>query len=101
MSKRAEMLREQREKIYCDQHGLCKTCGMPLALCEAELAHKIPDALWANAKWGRQVIDHEMNKAMTHRGYCNDQQNIQNKPLECNALVRSILREIQAPGRNQ
>lgn len=95
MSRRSETLRDQRLELYAAQHELCETCGLPIALAEAELAHKIPEALWAFARWGRRVIDHPLNKAMTHRGYCNDQQNIQNRPLDCEVLVSRIREAIE------
>ncbi len=91
MSRRSEALRKQREDLYRDQLGYCATCGMPVAYHDCELAHKIPEAKWAIKKWGRGVIDHWMNKAITHRGECNDAQNIQNRPVECARLVEKIV----------
>jgi hypothetical protein len=59
-----------------------------------ELAHRIPEAKWAIRKWGWAVIDHDKNKGITHRGPCNDAQNIQNDPLECEELAAEINKDL-------
>jgi hypothetical protein len=89
------MLRDQREALYYDQLGFCATCHYGMSLESAELAHKIPEAKWAVKKYGFPVVDHVLNKAMTHRGYCNDQQLIQNRPAECDQLAAEIRKEIE------
>ena len=94
MSRRSEWLRDVRGDIYEAQGGRCATCQQSILFSEGQLAHKIPEVVWAIEKYGKSVVDHPMNKAMTHGGFCNDQQNIQNHPLECDELAAEIRKEI-------
>jgi hypothetical protein len=89
MNRHSEAIRDQRLELYHAQNCLCAYCGMPLAFEEAQLAHRIPETIWAFTKYGRKVIDSPLNKGMTHAG-CNVKLNIQNNPLECAALVDRI-----------
>lgn len=90
MSRRSLDLEEDRMTLYRRQHGLCETCNQSLRYQESQLAHRIPEALWAIKKWGMSVIDHPLNKALTHAGACNDAVLIGNDPETCKALVKLI-----------
>ena len=65
MSRRSETIRDQRLEMYEAQNCLCAYCGEPLAFEEAQLSHRIPNAVWAMAKYGRKVVDHPLNKGGT------------------------------------
>jgi hypothetical protein len=90
MSRRSLDLESVRKWLYEKQDHLCAACHQSLKWDEAQLAHRIPEALWAMKKWGPSVIDHPFNKAMTHPFECNDAMLIANDPRECEALVKLI-----------
>jgi hypothetical protein len=94
VSARSEMLRDLRAEMFDEQEGKCSSCGL-LMTGKMELAHRIPDTVWARKKYGRRVIDHRFNKTLTHPGACNDRQNIQNWPVRCDALAKRIRKEIE------
>ena len=80
------------EKGY-EQDWLCASCGEPLNISEAELAHRIPQRRWCLAKYGPEVIHHRMNVALTHHGACNDKMSLGNHPVAMDALAEKIRRE--------
>jgi hypothetical protein len=96
MSRRSERLRDERVVMNTEQGYRCATCHLALPYEGGELAHKIPNAVWAKAKYGPRVIDHRLNKVLTHPGFCNDQQNLQNKPLACDRLAAEIRKELES-----
>ena len=90
MSRRSEALRDQRDRLYAERGGVCETCRCSVPFTDFTLAHRIPEAKWAIRKYGWAVIDHDLNKTVTHRGDCNDAENIQNDPMACDELAAEI-----------
>jgi hypothetical protein len=95
VSERSEMLREQRVSLYRQQAGKCFSCAMPMRFDEFELAHRIPERGWCMKHFGRKVVDHEMNKAGTHRGACNSKAQLDPNSLAAEDLAENIRREIR------
>jgi hypothetical protein len=82
---------EQRLAIYERDGGLCQFCGKPVDINSFQVAHRIARTVWTLKKYGREVIEHPLNKACTHAGKCNDGVLITNRPMECEALIDRIL----------
>jgi hypothetical protein len=59
------------------------------------VAHRIANCVWAIAKYGREVIDHPLNKATTHPGRCNDAMLCTYRDAEREALVAEIRKAIE------
>jgi 5-methylcytosine-specific restriction endonuclease McrA len=103
MSRERERLEahEQRLAIYARDCGLCAYCGRPVDVNSFTVAHRIARTKWAIAKYGRDVIEHPMNKATTHHGACNDLIQCTNKPVEREnlaTLIRARIAESHTPG---
>ena len=86
---------EERLTIFDRQNGICACCGRPLALDDFEIAHRIMNGKWCIEKYGREVIDHPLNKAATHRGRCNSGMLITYNPVKVESLVRQIKAQIE------
>jgi len=81
---------EERLSIHARDHGICRTCKLPVSVDDFEVAHLIANTKANRAHWGNHVIDHPKNKATTHRGACNDGQNIGFNPMAAQALADEI-----------
>ena len=77
------------EKGY-EQDWLCASCGEPLVVQEAELAHRIPQRKFLLAKYGPKIIHHRLNVVLTHHGKCNDAVSLGNNPVEWERLAGEI-----------
>jgi len=86
---------EQRLSIYARDCGLCAYCGRPVDINSFTVAHRIARAKWAIAKYGRDVIEHPLNKATTHPGACNDLIQCTNRPVERENLATLISARIE------
>lgn len=86
---------EKRLAIYERDHGLCAYCGRPVDINSFTVAHRIARSKWAVAKYGRDVIEHPLNKATTHPGACNDLIQCTNKPMDRENLVQIIRARIE------
>ena len=82
---------EQRLAIYERDGGICQYCGLPVDINSFQVAHRIASTKWALAKWGREIIEHPLNKATTHPGACNDLIQVTNNPIAREELIDSIL----------
>jgi hypothetical protein len=82
---------EQRLAIYERDGGICQFCGKPVDINSFQVAHRIAAAKWCYKKYGKEVIDHPLNKACTHAWACNDGMLITNNPVEREKLVDRIL----------
>lgn len=76
---------DERAAIYARDGGRCRSCGERVPWGEFELAHRIANTKANRARWGDAVIDHPLNRVVTHRGACNDACNIGGNPGECRA----------------
>jgi len=85
---------EERLAIFERQNGICACCERPLDLNDFEIAHRIMNGKWCIEKYGREVIDHPLNKAATHRGMCNSAMLITFSPVKVSALVSQIKTQI-------
>ena len=81
---------DERVAIYARDRGRCQTCGEPVAWGDFELAHGIAATKCNYRKYGAEIVDHALNKHLTHRGRCNDAQNIAGDPGKCEALIDEI-----------
>jgi hypothetical protein len=86
---------EERLDIYERDGGLCRSCGLPVDINSFQISHRIAAAKWCYEKYGREVIDHPLNKATTHPGRCNDGQLITYRDAEREALVAEIRKAIE------
>jgi hypothetical protein len=90
---------EQRLAIYERDGGICQFCGKPVDINSFQVAHRIARADWTIKKYGREIIEHPLNKACTHAGKCNDGMLITFRPVEREVLVDEILRDIDSKKR--
>jgi len=81
---------DERAAIYARDGGRCRACGDPVAFDAFEVAHRIADTICNARRFGRDAIDHPLNKATTHPGRCNSRMNIGTNPVECAKLVAEI-----------
>ncbi|MDD5375749.1 hypothetical protein [Acidithiobacillus sp.] len=84
---------EMKVAKWYEQDGRCLACGEPLAVQEAELAHRIPQRKWLLKMYGPGVIHHSMNVCLTHHGDCNDKMSLGNHPIEMEKLAAIIRKE--------
>jgi 5-methylcytosine-specific restriction endonuclease McrA len=84
---------EQRLAIYERDGGICQYCGKPVDINSFQVAHKIARTVWTLKKYGREIIEHPLNKACTHAGACNDLIQVTNNPCEREKIVVAILGE--------
>ena len=85
---------EERLAIFKRQHGICAHCGNPLDINDFEIAHRIMNGKWCVEKYGREIIDHPLNKAATHCGRCNSGVLITYSHVKVSALVEQIKAQI-------
>lgn len=86
---------EERIELYYRDKGICRFCGFNVSIQSFQVAHIIANTVWARKKYGAEVIDHEMNKACTHHGKCNDLIQITNNPVEREILVANIKEKLK------
>lgn len=83
---------EERLAIYSRDGGICQHCHAPVSIHAFEVAHRIAQGKANRKKWGDAIIDHPLNKAITHRDACNSGMNIGHNPMACAVLVAKIER---------
>lgn len=64
-----------------------------------QVAHRIADTKCNRKRFGAEIIDHQLNKATTHAGKCNDAMNCGFNPAKCAAIVDAI-KAVEALRRN-
>ena len=82
------------EKKWNDNRGRCEVCGVPLSGKQPQLAHRIAKKKMWIAKYGAEVIDHEMNLALVCGLQCNSAVLIDMKDLPREELAEKIKTEI-------
>jgi hypothetical protein len=87
---------EERLAIYKRDHGLCACCSLPVDINSFTVAHRIARTKAMLKKYGREVIEHPLNKACTHPGVCNDGVLITFQPVAREVLIDKILEAIDA-----
>ena len=65
---------EMKIRLHAERGGYCQTCMKPVSVEQTQLAHRVPKTKGNLKKYGKQIIHHELNLAIT----CS---------LECNAAV--------------
>ncbi len=95
MTRRALELQDTRVRLYARQQGLCKACKQPISYTDCQLAHRIANTKTNRRVYGEEVVDHWMNKALTHAGNCNDSMNLGMRPVEAGVLAALIRKEIE------
>jgi len=86
---------EQRLAIYQRDYGICAYCGRPVDINSFTVAHRIARTKAMIYKYGRDVIEHPLNKATTHPGACNDLIQCTNRPVEREHLATLIRARIE------
>lgn len=84
---------DKKQWIYFSRGGECEVCGKTIPYNEAQLAHRIAKSKPNLAKYGKEIINHPINLALTCSdkfGRCNDSVNIGNNP----GAILDILSEI-------
>lgn len=73
MMNKSEHIEYIRQLKYIKQGGCCAHCGKPFLPGErTDLAHILPQRKWLIAKYGEEIIHHELNMALTHHSdICN------------------------------
>lgn len=82
---------EERLRIYARDHGICQACGELVDVNAFEIAHRIANTVAGRKRYGDDIIDHQLNKATTHPGRCNDAVNCGFRPDDCRRIVEAIL----------
>jgi ferredoxin len=81
---------EEREAIYARDRGICHTCRQPVPFGDFQLAHRIAKTKANYRRFGRSIVDHPLNRVVTHPGRCNDGANCGGNPGRCADIVRQI-----------
>lgn len=97
-TERARFERGQQWRAIAERDNwTCQTCHCSIHEpgCKPEAAHKIAETLSNITRFGYEVIDHPLNKALTcgRRG-CNDAQNIGFKTMAAQRLAGEIRVEL-------
>jgi hypothetical protein len=69
--------------------GICEVCGS--YNWGGHIAHRIAETKTNIKVYGKEIIDHEYNKAWVCSLDCNDKCNIGNKPSEVKRLINKIM----------
>ena len=85
---------DQRLEIYNRDGGICQYCGEPVDINFFETAHLIADCVWARKRYGDCVIDHPLNRVVTHSGNCNALVQCTNNPVKREELANKIRDEL-------
>ena len=93
MDRKTLAISEMKLELGYAQDWLCASCGEPLVVQEAELAHRIPQRKYLLKMYGPEVIHHRMNVALTHHGACNDKMSLGNHPVAMELLAEKIRKE--------
>ena len=81
---------EERIQLYEKSNGICQYCRRLVDINSFTVAHRIANTKSNRKKYGNEIIDHPLNKAVTHPGNCNDGMNIGMNPVKCRALAMRI-----------
>jgi hypothetical protein len=82
---------EQWQRIYRRDRGTCQHCGSDAQRYGTpQLAHVIADTKTMRKLYGRQVLEHDLNKRLTCSLACNALVQVTNSPIEREALVAEI-----------
>ena len=82
---------EERVRLYSRDGGVCQACGDMVGINEFQVAHRIANTISNRKHYGDAIIDHPINKAITHPGRCNSAMNCGFKPDKCREIVEEIL----------
>lgn len=86
-----DVRQRQYEIRYEIDRSVCHNCGLPAT----HICHRIAATKVNYRKYGKEIIDHNMNicPACSKKGTdCNDKANIGMKDIKCNRLV-SLIKE--------
>lgn len=85
-----------REAVFERDDWVCVHCERFARLpgCQPQLAHRIPNTKAMRSRYGDEVIDHELNVAVTCSLECNNAIQLTNKPREADELAERIRSEI-------
>lgn len=82
---------EQWQRIYRRDRGTCQHCGKDAnRIGSPQLAHVIADTKVMRKIYGRDVLEHDMNKKLTCSLACNALVQVTNSPIERDALAADI-----------
>ncbi len=84
---------EKKIQIYNSRNCTCEVCNKNISFSEAQLAHRISKSKPNIKKYGKKVIHHNLNLALTCSdkfGRCNDSVNINNNPIAIGELIKDI-----------
>jgi len=83
---------ERRDELFAAADWLSVVSGEPLRSGIPQLAHRVARTRNNLAKFGTEVIDHNLNLVPVRDLKENDRCNIGNRPLEANELLQRIIR---------
>jgi hypothetical protein len=88
---------EERLDLYNEAEGICEVCRKPVSINDFQIAHRIPNSQTWLKKYGKEIIDSKLNKAVTH-AECNAKVLLVNRPIEREILIDRILATIDRGG---
>lgn len=88
---------EERLELYNKAGGICEHCGKRVSMDAFQVAHRIPNSPTWRKKYGKEIIDHKLNKAVTHPE-CNSAVLLVNDPVSRELLIDRILADIDRGG---
>ncbi len=82
---------QKKIQIYNLRGGTCEVCGKVIPYAEAQIAHRICKSKANLKKYGKEIIHHNLNLALTCSLKCNSGVNISNKSGEIRNLVQEMV----------
>jgi len=84
---------EKKKRIYYRENGRCEVCGKLIPLEQSQLGHRIGQTKQNLKKYGKKIIHHEKNMALTCSLRCNAKVDISHNPVKVAKLLSEILEE--------
>ncbi len=73
---------EQKIKLVALAGNRCEVCGTPVGPVNAQIAHRIPKGSTNTRKYGKEIIHHRFNLAVTCSLECNGKVIVHGMPEE-------------------
>lgn len=84
---------DKKKHIYYSRNGKCEVCNEVIPFSQAQLAHRIPKSKMYIEKYGKEVIHHYANLALTCSLKCNSKVNIGSNPGKILDVLSEIIEE--------
>lgn len=85
---------ETRLQLITKSGGRCEVCGEMVTISTAQLAHRVPQNKMNLKLYGKEVIHHPANMAVTCSLYCNSRVSVGSHGARHDETIAKIRQEI-------